>query len=84
MPILWLWLFLLQSHLVFFSIHMQRQLYLFFAKRIVNCIAVGAGIAGRMTCAASLFDVVTKDSEKRKVSTGGAHIKMNVTPGLGV
>ncbi|CAL5210408.1 unnamed protein product [Lathyrus oleraceus] len=33
----------IKSHLVFFSIHMQRQLYLFFAKGIVNCTAAGTG-----------------------------------------
>ncbi|CAK8578473.1 unnamed protein product [Lathyrus sativus] len=49
-----------------------------------KCTAAGTGIAGGTACAASSFGVVTKDSDERKVSTGGAQIKVKVTPGLGV
>ncbi|CAK8543674.1 unnamed protein product [Lathyrus sativus] len=49
-----------------------------------KCTAAGTGIAGGTACAASSFGVVTKDSDERKVLTGGAQIKVKVTPGLGV
>lgn len=49
-----------------------------------KCIAAGTGIAGGTACAPSSFTVVTKDADERKVSTGGAQIKVTVTPGLGV
>ncbi|WJX53115.1 hypothetical protein P8452_39148 [Trifolium repens] len=49
-----------------------------------KCTAAGTGIAGGTACAASSFSVVTKDADERKVSTGGAQIKVKVTPGLGV
>ncbi|KAK7400084.1 hypothetical protein VNO78_11284 [Psophocarpus tetragonolobus] len=46
--------------------------------------AAGTGIAGGTACAPSSFVVVTKDADERKVSSGGAQIKVRVTPGLGV
>ncbi|KAK7359287.1 hypothetical protein VNO77_01240 [Canavalia gladiata] len=49
-----------------------------------KCTAAGTGIAGGTACAPSSFLVVTKDADERKVSTGGAQIKVKVTPGLGV
>ncbi|XP_057420523.1 uncharacterized protein LOC130714628 [Lotus japonicus] len=49
-----------------------------------KCTAAGTGIAGGTACAPSSFSVVTKDSDERKVSSGGALIKVKVTPGLGV
>ena len=49
-----------------------------------KCTAAGTGIAGGTACAASSFAVVTKDADERKVSVGGAQIKVKVTPGLGV
>lgn len=49
-----------------------------------KCTAAGTGIAGGTACSPSSFMVVTKDADERKVSTGGAQIKVKVTPGLGV
>ncbi|RYR16914.1 hypothetical protein Ahy_B03g061759 isoform D [Arachis hypogaea] len=49
-----------------------------------KCTAAGTGIAGGTACAPSSFTVVTKDSDERKVSGGGAQVKVRVTPGLGV
>ncbi|KAL5188102.1 Polyadenylate-binding protein-interacting protein 11 [Glycine soja] len=49
-----------------------------------KCTAAGTGIAGGTACAPSSFVVVTKDADERKVSGGGAQIKVRVTPGLGV
>lgn len=49
-----------------------------------KCTAAGTGIAGGTACAPSSFSVVTKDADERKVSIGGAQIKVKVTPGLGV
>lgn len=47
-------------------------------------MAFGAGIAGGTACAPSSFTVVTKDADGRKVPNGGAQIKVNVLPGVGV
>lgn len=49
-----------------------------------KCTAAGAGIAGGTACAPSSFMVVTKDADGRKVSNGGAQIKVKVSPGVGV
>ncbi|RZB96327.1 hypothetical protein D0Y65_020213 [Glycine soja] len=49
-----------------------------------KCTAAGTGIAGGTACAPSSFVVVAKDADERKVSGGGAQIKVRVTPGLGV
>ncbi|KAK8470769.1 hypothetical protein PHAVU_003G050400 [Phaseolus vulgaris] len=49
-----------------------------------KCTAAGTGIAGGTACAPSSFVVVAKDADERKVSNGGAQIKVRVTPGLGV
>lgn len=49
-----------------------------------KCTAAGVGVAGGTACAPSSFMVVTKDSEGRKVPTGGAHITVKVVPGVGV
>nr|KYP67771.1 Tripartite motif-containing protein 45 [Cajanus cajan] len=48
-----------------------------------KCTAAGTGIAGGTACAPSSFVVVAKDADERKVSGGGAQIKVKVTPGLG-
>ncbi|OIW00579.1 hypothetical protein TanjilG_14805 [Lupinus angustifolius] len=49
-----------------------------------KCTAAGTGIAGGAAGAPSSFTVVTKDADERKISTGGAQIKVKVVPGLGV
>ncbi|KAK8987918.1 hypothetical protein V6N11_065523 [Hibiscus sabdariffa] len=49
-----------------------------------KCMAAGLGIAGATACAASTFMVVTKDADGRKVQSGGAQIKVKVSPGVGV
>ncbi|RWV87030.1 hypothetical protein GW17_00051020 [Ensete ventricosum] len=49
-----------------------------------KCIAAGAGIAGGTACAPCTFTVVTKDSDSRKIPTGGAQIKVKISPGVGV
>ncbi|XP_068655306.1 uncharacterized protein [Aristolochia californica] len=49
-----------------------------------KCSAAGAGIAGGTACAPSSFVVVAKDSDGRKITTGGAQLKVNVSPGVGV
>ncbi|KAI9114849.1 hypothetical protein K1719_013862 [Acacia pycnantha] len=49
-----------------------------------KCTAAGTGIAGGTACAPSSFMVVTKDADGRKISTGGAQVKVRVSPGLGV
>ncbi|CAH2051071.1 unnamed protein product [Thlaspi arvense] len=49
-----------------------------------KCTAAGTGIAGGTACAPSSFVVVTKDADGRKVPTGGAQIKVKVSPGVGV
>lgn len=49
-----------------------------------KCTAAGTGIAGGTACAPSSFVIVTKDSDGRKISTGGAQITVRVKPGQGV
>lgn len=49
-----------------------------------KCTAAGTGIAGGTACAASSFVVVTKDSDGRRVPSGGAEIRVRVSPGVGV
>ncbi|XP_076897686.1 uncharacterized protein LOC143551043 isoform X2 [Bidens hawaiensis] len=49
-----------------------------------KCTAAGTGVAGGTACAPSSFVVVTKDSDGRKVPHGGAHVKVKVSPGVGV
>ncbi|KAK8703668.1 hypothetical protein V6N13_047317 [Hibiscus sabdariffa] len=49
-----------------------------------KCMAAGPGVAGGTACAASTFMVVTKDADGRKVQSGGAQIKVKVSPGIGV
>ncbi|XP_008812236.4 serine/arginine-rich splicing factor 11-like [Phoenix dactylifera] len=49
-----------------------------------KCSAAGAGIAGGTACAPSTFTVVTKDSDGRKIPTGGAQLKVKISPGVGV
>ncbi|EPS69077.1 hypothetical protein M569_05685, partial [Genlisea aurea] len=49
-----------------------------------RCMALGAGIAGGTACVAATFMVLTKDSEGRKMSHGGAQVKVTVAPGVGV
>ncbi|XP_023641127.1 serine/arginine repetitive matrix protein 2 isoform X4 [Capsella rubella] len=46
--------------------------------------ASGAGIGGGTACVPSTFVVVTKDSDGRKVPSGGALIRVKVFPGVGV
>ncbi|XP_038973201.1 uncharacterized protein LOC103724343 isoform X2 [Phoenix dactylifera] len=49
-----------------------------------KCSAAGAGIAGGTACSPSTFTVVTKDSDGRKIPSGGAHLKVKISPGVGV
>ncbi|WOL14430.1 hypothetical protein Cni_G23210 [Canna indica] len=49
-----------------------------------KCIAAGPGIAGGTACAPCTFTIVTKDSDSRKIPTGGAQLKVKVSPGVGV
>ncbi|PKA54468.1 Dynein alpha chain, flagellar outer arm [Apostasia shenzhenica] len=49
-----------------------------------KCLAAGAGIAGGTACSPSTFTILTKDSDDRKVPTGGAQIKVKISPGVGV
>ncbi|XP_043719081.1 serine/arginine repetitive matrix protein 2-like isoform X2 [Telopea speciosissima] len=49
-----------------------------------KCTAAGAGIAGGTAGAPSSFVVVTKDSDGRKILTGGAQLKVKISPGVGV
>lgn len=49
-----------------------------------KCLAAGPGIAGGTAGAPSTFTVVAKDSDGRKISLGGAHVKVKVSPGVGV
>ncbi|KAK1356419.1 Serine/threonine-protein kinase fray2 [Heracleum sosnowskyi] len=49
-----------------------------------KCTAAGTGIAGGTACAPSSFVIVTKDTDGRKVPTGGAQITVKVKPGQGV
>ncbi|KAJ7957244.1 RNA recognition motif (RRM)-containing protein [Quillaja saponaria] len=49
-----------------------------------KCTAAGTGIAGGTASAPSSFVVVTKDADGRKIPTGGAQIRVRVSPGLGV
>ncbi|KAI4370454.1 hypothetical protein MLD38_018808 [Melastoma candidum] len=49
-----------------------------------KCTTAGVGIAGGTACAPSSFVIVTKDADGRKVTHGGAEIKVNVVPGVGV
>ncbi|XVF29030.1 hypothetical protein REPUB_Repub15cG0084500 [Reevesia pubescens] len=49
-----------------------------------KCMAAGPGIAGGTACDASTFMVVTKDADGMKVQSGGAQIKVKVSPGVGV
>ncbi|XP_058093369.1 uncharacterized protein LOC131239606 [Magnolia sinica] len=49
-----------------------------------KCTAAGAGIAGGTACAPSSFVITTKDSDGRKILTGGAQMKVRISPGVGV
>lgn len=49
-----------------------------------KCLAAGAGIAGGTACSPSTFSILTKDSDDRKIPTGGAQIKVKISPGVGV
>jgi len=49
-----------------------------------KCTAAGAGVAGGSACSPCTFIVTTKDSDGRKIPTGGAQIKVKVSPGVGV
>lgn len=49
-----------------------------------KCTAAGPGIAGGTACNPSTFVVSTKDADGRKVPNGGAQIKVEVSPGMGV
>lgn len=49
-----------------------------------KCTAAGAGIAGGTSCAPSSFVVTTKDSDGRKLSNGGAEMKVRISPAVGV
>ncbi|XP_043708484.1 uncharacterized protein LOC122657754 isoform X2 [Telopea speciosissima] len=49
-----------------------------------KCTAAGAGIAGGTSGAPSSFVVVTKDFDGRKIPNGGAHLKVKISPGVGV
>ncbi|XP_042503513.1 uncharacterized protein LOC122080749 [Macadamia integrifolia] len=49
-----------------------------------KCTAAGAGIAGGTAGAPSSFVVVTKDFDGRKIPNGGAHLKVKISPGVGV
>ncbi|KAI0492649.1 hypothetical protein KFK09_026925 [Dendrobium nobile] len=49
-----------------------------------KCLAAGAGIAGGTACSPSTFSILTKDSDGRKIPTGGSQIKVKISPGVGV
>ncbi|KAG0454916.1 hypothetical protein HPP92_024208 [Vanilla planifolia] len=49
-----------------------------------KCMAAGAGIAGGTACSPTTFTILTKDSDGRKIPTGGALIKVKISPGVGV
>ncbi|KAJ4969223.1 hypothetical protein NE237_015924 [Protea cynaroides] len=49
-----------------------------------KCTAAGAGIAGGAAGAPSSFVVVTKDFDGRKIPSGGAQLKVKISPGVGV
>ncbi|XP_020571852.1 uncharacterized protein LOC110018763 [Phalaenopsis equestris] len=49
-----------------------------------KCLAAGAGIAGGTACSPSTFSIITKDSDGRKIPTGGSQIKVKISPGVGV
>ncbi|KAG6536629.1 splicing regulatory glutamine/lysine-rich protein 1-like [Zingiber officinale] len=49
-----------------------------------KCNAAGAGIAGGTAGSPCTFTVVTRDSDGSKISTGGAQLKVKISPGVGV
>ncbi|KAK1319302.1 hypothetical protein QJS10_CPB04g01273 [Acorus calamus] len=49
-----------------------------------RCTAAGAGIGGGSAGTPSSFVVVSKDSDGRRVSFGGASLQVRVSPGVGV
>ncbi|XP_073132039.1 uncharacterized protein [Henckelia pumila] len=49
-----------------------------------RCMAQGAGIAGGTACVGATFSVVTKDSDGRNVTRGGASVVVRIAPGMGV
>lgn len=49
-----------------------------------KCTAAGTGVGGGAAGAAASFVVVTKDSDGRRISHGGAYIRVRVSPGAGV
>ncbi|KAK9664547.1 hypothetical protein RND81_14G050400 [Saponaria officinalis] len=49
-----------------------------------KCTAAGAGVSGGSACSPTTFVLTAKDSDGRKISNGGAQIKVIVTPGVGV
>eukprot|EP00252_Welwitschia_mirabilis_P027585 TRINITY_DN94_c0_g2_i1.p1 TRINITY_DN94_c0_g2~~TRINITY_DN94_c0_g2_i1.p1 ORF type:complete len:505 (+),score=126.51 TRINITY_DN94_c0_g2_i1:363-1877(+) len=49
-----------------------------------KCTAAGAGVSGGAAGAPTSFVVITKDSDGRKVPTGGADIKVFINPDVGV
>ncbi|XP_075512090.1 uncharacterized protein LOC142547611 isoform X1 [Primulina tabacum] len=49
-----------------------------------RCMAQGAGIAGGTACVGATFAVVTKDSDGRNVTRGGANVVVRIAPGMGV
>ncbi|KAJ0988909.1 hypothetical protein J5N97_007265 [Dioscorea zingiberensis] len=49
-----------------------------------KCLAAGAGIAGGTACAPSSFVLTAKDSDGRRVPSGGARVRVKISPGVGV
>ncbi|KAL2923313.1 Tripartite motif-containing protein 45 [Bienertia sinuspersici] len=49
-----------------------------------KCTAAGAGVSGGSACSPCNFVLTAKDSDGRKISDGGAQVKVKVTPGVGV
>ncbi|KAF9606104.1 hypothetical protein IFM89_023127 [Coptis chinensis] len=49
-----------------------------------KCTAAGPGVSGGEACVATSFNVVTKDSDGRKLITGGALLKVKISPAVGV
>ncbi|KAH7683062.1 putative splicing factor SR protein [Dioscorea alata] len=47
-------------------------------------LAAGAGIAGGTACAPASFVLTAKDSDGRRVPSGGAHVRVKISPGVGV
>uniref|UniRef100_A0A803LZF3 RNA recognition motif (RRM)-containing protein n=1 Tax=Chenopodium quinoa TaxID=63459 RepID=A0A803LZF3_CHEQI len=49
-----------------------------------KCTAAGAGVSGGSAGSPCTFNLITKDSDGRKIPKGDAQVKVKVTPGVGV